>query len=79
MTGIMSKWVMSTIEDQLATPRVMSSVQAWVESSNHGQEEKSRNMINVELGHKKSKIEHRNSNISHRGENAAHAQPSVLI
>ena len=34
-------------------------------------------MINVQLGHKKSKIEHRSSNISHPGENVAHTQPSV--
>ena len=77
MTGIMSEWAMSTIEDNLATPRVPSSVRAWIESSKHGQEEKSRNMINVQLAHKKSKIEHRSSNISHPGENVAHAQPSV--
>ena len=41
MAGIMSEWAMSTIEDNLATPRVPSSVQAWIESSKHGQEEKS--------------------------------------
>ena len=40
-TGIMSEWVMSMIEDNLATPRVTSSVRAWIESSKHGQEEKS--------------------------------------
>ena len=38
-TGIMSEWEMSTIEDNLATPRVPSSVPAWIESSKHGQEE----------------------------------------
>ena len=52
-------------------------VQAWIESSNQGQEEKSRNMINVQLARKKSMIEHRSSNISHPGENVACAQPSV--
>ena len=41
MTGIMSEWVMSTIEDNLATPRVPSSIQAWIELSKHGQDEKS--------------------------------------
>ena len=41
MTGIMSDWAMSMIEDNLATPRDLSSVQAWRESSKHGQEEKS--------------------------------------
>ena len=40
MTGITSEWVMSTIEDNLATPRVLSSFRAWIESSKHGQEEK---------------------------------------
>ena len=68
MTGIMSEWAMSTIEDNLATPRVSSSVQAWIEASKHGQEEKSRNVINLQLGRKKSMIEHRSSNISHPGE-----------
>ena len=48
-----------------------------MESSKHGQEEKSGNMINVKLACKKSKIEHRSSNISHPGDNVAHAQPSV--
>ena len=77
MTGIMSEWVMSTIEDNLSTPRVLSSVRAWIESSKHGQEEKSQNMINAQLARDKSKIEHRSSNISHPGENVACAQPSV--
>ena len=65
---------MSMIEDNLATLRVTSSVQAWIESSKHGQEEKSRNMINVQLAREKSKIQHKSSNL---GENVAHAQPSV--
>ena len=77
MTGIMSEWVMRTIEDNLATPRVLRSVQAWIESSKHGQEEKSQNMINVQLARETSMIEHRSSNISHPGENVACAQPSV--
>ena len=77
MTGITSEWTMSTIEDNLATPRVTSSVQAWIESSKHGQEEKSRKMINVQLDRETSMIEHRSSNISHPGENVACAQPSV--
>ena len=41
MTGIMSDWAMSMIDDNLATPREMSSVLAWRESAKHGQEEKS--------------------------------------
>ena len=39
-TGIMSEWLMSMIEDNLATPRVPSSFHAWIESSKHGQKEK---------------------------------------
>ena len=31
MTGIMSDWVMSTIEDNLATLRDPRSVQAWIQ------------------------------------------------
>ena len=72
MTGIMNEWVMSTIEDNLATPRVPSSVLSWKASSNHGEDEKSRNMINVQLAHKKSTIEHRSSNISCPVENVVH-------
>ena len=41
MTGIMSEWARSTIEDNLATPRVPSSDRSWIEFSKHGQEEKS--------------------------------------
>ena len=41
MTGITSVWVMSTIEDKLATPMVTSSVLAWEESSKHGEDKKS--------------------------------------
>ena len=47
MTGIMNEWVMSTIEDNFATPRVLSSVRAWIESSKHGEDEKSQNTINM--------------------------------
>ena len=76
-TGIMSEWLMSTIEDNLAIPRVTSSVRAWMESSKHGEDEKSRNMINMQLAREKSMTELRSSNISHPGENVACAQPSV--
>ena len=34
-TGITIEWAMSTIEDNLATPSVPSSVHAWIESSKH--------------------------------------------
>ena len=70
-TQVMKEWVMSTIEDNSATPRFPSSVRAWMESSKHGEDEKSRNMINVHLAHEKSKIEHRSSNISCPVENVA--------
>ena len=77
MTGIKDEWVMRTIEDSLATLRVTSSVRAWMESSKYGEDEKSRNTINMQLTHEKSTIKHRSSNISHPVENVAHAQPSV--
>ena len=67
-TGIMNEWAMSMIEDTSATPRLPSLVRAWMESSNHGEDEKSRNMINVHLAREKCTIEHRSSNVS---------QPSV--
>ena len=41
MTGIMSDWVISIIEDNLATLRDSSLFRAWRESAKHGQEEKS--------------------------------------
>ena len=39
ITGIMNEWVMRMIEDNSATSRVLSSVQAWMESSTHGEDE----------------------------------------
>ena len=77
MTGITNEWAMSTIEDNSAPPRDPSSVRAWMESSTHGEDEKSRNMINVHLACEKSMIEHRSSNVSCPVENVACAQPSV--
>ena len=77
MTGIVNEWAMSTIEDNSATPRVPSSVRSWMESSKYGEDEKSRNMVNVHLAHEKSTIKHRSSKVSHPVENVAHAQPSV--
>ena len=70
---------MSTIEDNSATPLVRSSVQSWMESSIHGKNEKSRNMIIIHLSGKKSLIEHRSSNVSHPVENVACGQPSVSL
>ena len=48
-----------------------------MESSKHGEDEKSRNMINIHLACKKSMIEHRSNNIPCPVENVACAQPSV--
>ena len=66
MTGIMSDWVMSMIEDNLATPREPILVFTWRESSI---------MINVQQARKKSHFEHRNGNNSNLCENVACAQP----
>ena len=60
-TQVTNEWVISTIEDNSATPRDLSSVRAWMELSKYGEYEKSRNMINVPC----------------TVENVAHAQPSV--
>ena len=49
MTQVTNEWAMSTIEDTLATPGVPSLVRAWIESSKYGEDEKSRNMINVHV------------------------------
>ena len=57
--------------------RVPSSVRAWMESSKYGEDEKSRNIINVPLAREKSTLEHRSNNIPRTVENVAHAQPSV--
>ena len=48
-----------------------------MESSKYGEDEKSRNMINVPLAREKSMLEHRSNNIQHTVENVAHAQLSV--
>ena len=76
-TQLTNKWAMSTIEDNSATPRDLSSVRAWMESSKYGVHEKSRNMINVMLICEKSTLEHRSNNAPRTGENVARAQPSV--
>ena len=77
MTQVMNEWVMSTIEDNSANPRVSSSVRAWMESSTYGGNEKSQNMINVPLARENSMQEHRSNNVPRTGENIACAQPSV--
>ena len=77
MTQVTNEWVMSTIEDNSATPRVTSSVRAWMESSKYGEDEKSRNVINVPLAREKSMLEHRITNVACPVENVVRAQPSV--
>ena len=77
MTQLTNEWAMSMIEDNSATPRDSSSVLAWMESSKYGEDEKSRNMINVPLAREKQTLEHRSSNVPRTVENVAHAQPSV--
>ena len=76
MTQVTNEWVMSMIEDNLATPRVPSSVRAWMESSKYGEDENSRNMINIPLAREKSTLEHRSNNVQCTVENVVHAQPS---
>ena len=76
-TQVMNEWAMRTIEDKSATPRDLSSVLAWMESSKYGEYEKSRNMINVPRAREKSTLEHRSNNVPHTVENVACAQPSV--
>ena len=77
MTQVTNEWAMSTIEDNSAAPRDPSSVRSWMESSKHGEYEKSRNMINVSLAHEKSTLEHRSNNVPRTVKNVACAQPSV--
>ena len=69
MTQVMNEWAMRTIEHNSVTPRIPHSVRALMESSKHGEDGKSRNMINVHLALKKSMIEHRSSNVPHPVEN----------
>ena len=73
MTQVMNEWAMIMIEDNSATPRVTSSVRAWMESSKYGKYEKSRNIINVPLARLKSTLEHRSNNVPCTGGNVAHA------
>ena len=75
MSQVMNEWVMSMIEDNSTTPRVTSSVRAWMKSSNYREDEKSRNVINVPLACEKSTLEHRSSNVACPVENIVCAQP----
>ena len=76
-TQVMNEWAMNMIEDNSATPRVPSSVRAWMESSKYGEYERSRNLINAPLAREKSTLEHRSNNVPHTVENFSRAQPSV--
>ena len=61
---VMNEWSMIMIEDNSSALRVLNLVRAWMESSKHGEDEKSQNMINVHLAREKSTIEHRSSNMA---------------
>ena len=74
---IMNEWAMSTIEDNSAAPKVPSSVLAWMESSKYGEDEKSRNMINILLAREKSTLEHRSNNVPHTVENVSHQEDEI--
>ena len=77
-TQVTNEWAMSTIEDNSATPRDLSSVRAWMESSKYGEYERSRNLINAPLAREKSTLKDRCNNDAQRtGENVARAQPNL--
>ena len=76
-TQVTNEWAISTIEDKSATPRDLSSVRAWMESSKYGEYEKIRNMINVPLAREKSTLKDGCNNAPRTGENVARAQPNV--
>ena len=76
-TQVTNEWAMSTIEDSAATPRELSSIRAWMESSKYGEYEKSRNMISVPLAREKSTLKDGCNNAPRTGENVARAQPNV--
>ena len=76
-TQVTNEWAMSTIEDNSATPRDLSLVRTWMESSKYGKYEKSRNMINVPLAREKSTLKDGCNNAPRTGENVACAQPNV--
>ena len=76
-TQVTNEWAMSTIENNSATPRDLSSVRAWMESSKYGEYEKSRNMINVTLAREKSTLKDGCNDAQHTGENVARAQPNL--
>ena len=53
VTQVKNEWAMSTVGDNSATPRVTSSVRAWMESLTYGKDEKSRNVIDIPLAGEK--------------------------
>ena len=76
-TQVTNEWAMSMIENNSATPRDLSSVRAWMESSKYGEYEKSRNMINVPLAREKSTLKDGCKDAQRTGENVARAQPNL--
>ena len=76
-TQVTNEWAISTIENNSATPRDLSSFRAWMESSKYGEYEKSRNMINVPLAREKSTLKDGCNNAPCTGENVARAQPNL--
>ena len=76
-TQVTNEWAMSTIENNSATPRDLSSVRSWMESSKYGEYEKSRNMINVPLAREKSTLKDGCNDAQCTGENVACAQPNL--
>ena len=76
-TQITKEWAMSTIENNSSTPRDLSSVRGWMESSKYGEYEKSRNMINVPLAREKSTLKDGCNDAQRTGENVVRAQPNL--
>ena len=77
MTQVTNEWAMGMIEDNSETPRVPSSVRAWMESSKYGEDEKSLNMINIPLAREKAMLEHWSNNVPHTVKDVVCAEPSV--
>ena len=71
-TQVTNEWAMSTIEDNSATPRDLSSVRAWMESSKYGEYERSRNLINAPLAREKSTLKDGCNDAQRTGENGAY-------
>ena len=76
-TQVTNEWAMSTIEDNSATPRDLSSVGAWMVSSKYGEYERSRNLINVPLAREKSTLKDGCNDAPCTCEIVARAQPNL--